>query len=59
MISKDTKKLLNDVYELDSEVYTEEEMELLLNTIINNNKKKVELVEEKLNISDSLDKKES
>lgn len=59
MISKDTKKFLNDVYELDSKLYTEEEIEILINTIINNNKKKVELVEEKLNISDSLDKKES
>ncbi len=58
MLTKESKEFLKEVYELDDEKYTENEIEELTKVIVKHNKKKVDLIETKLNIIDKLEKKE-
>ena len=59
MLTKESKEFLKEVYELDDEKYTENEIEEMTKVIVKHNKKKVDLIETKLNITDKLEKKES
>ena len=58
MLTKESKEFLKEVYELDDEKYTENEIEELTKVIVKHNKKKVDLIETKLNIIEKLEKKE-
>ena len=58
MLTKESKEFLKEVYELDDEKYTENEIEELTKVIVKHNKKKVDLIETKLNIIDKIEKKE-
>lgn len=58
MLTKESKEFLKEVYELDDEKYTENEIEEFTKVIVKHNKKKVDLIETKLNIIDKLEKKE-
>ncbi len=58
MLTKDCKKILKDVYELDVDTLSEEELELITKTIVKNNRKKIDLIETKINICDKEENKE-
>lgn len=58
MLTKESKEFLKEVYELDDDKYTENEIEELTKVIVKHNKKKVDLIETKLNIIEKLEKKE-